>query len=542
MPFNGSGVWSYNYSWVLDAANGIPITASRMDAQFNDAGDNGFDNCLTRDGQGSASANTPWNGFKITGLGVATTSGDALSYGQPITTTTIAGTSLTLSGTIGAAFGTAGVKFISSAFTQTDSTTAVGTVATAYGSLLGATTFATATNAITITNGYGIYFQAPVAGSHVTLTHAVALGADSIGINGASLGTSATAVKFATTSATVVGTSGVFLALQNSGATANEGRWISTASGSNITLFSAQTDSGLTSFDWFTVSRTGLGAALPNVTFAPASFTLSTALTYGGVTLSNAVTGTGNMVLSASPTLSGTVGGALTFSGALTLSSALTYGGVTLSNAVTGTGNMVLSAGPTFTGTIAAVNISATGTIKTTGDANQIIYANTAAQTVAVLTSEFGFVGSGNKTDVCLANNLSGGAINLHVNGSNTIGAQLKSTALWNWSSYGAGTITSDGSGNITSVSDETQKHIIGPYLATVDNIKPIVYKWREESGMETEHEYAGFSAQNCNAADPLMTGRTPAGLLTLQDRALLAATINSIHKINDKLAQAGIA
>lgn len=91
--------------------------------------------------------------------------------------------------------------------------------------------------------------------------------------------------------------------------------------------------------------------------------TLSAALTYGGVTLSNAVTGTGNMVLSASPTLSGTVGGALTFSGALTLSSALTYGGVTLSNAVTGTGNMVLSASPTFTGTITAAAVNFSGAL-----------------------------------------------------------------------------------------------------------------------------------------------------------------------------------
>src|SRR3990167_2450664 len=46
------------------------------------------------------------------------------------------------------------------------------------------------------------------------------------------------------------------------------------------------------------------------------------AIRYGGVTLSNAVTGTGNMVLSASPTLSGTIGGALTWSGAQTLTSA----------------------------------------------------------------------------------------------------------------------------------------------------------------------------------------------------------------------------
>jgi hypothetical protein len=41
-------------------------------------------------------------------------------------------------------------------------------------------------------------------------------------------------------------------------------------------------------------------------------------------------------------------------SGRLQLSNALIYGGVTLSNAVTGTGNMVLSASPTFTGTIIA--------------------------------------------------------------------------------------------------------------------------------------------------------------------------------------------
>jgi hypothetical protein len=52
---------------------------------------------------------------------------------------------------------------------------------------------------------------------------------------------------------------------------------------------------------------------------------------------------------------------------ALTLGGAITYGGVTLSNAVTGTGNMVLSASPTLTGTIAAASQTLSGTLGVTG-------------------------------------------------------------------------------------------------------------------------------------------------------------------------------
>lgn len=48
---------------------------------------------------------------------------------------------------------------------------------------------------------------------------------------------------------------------------------------------------------------------------------------------------------------------------AVTLGGAITYGGVTLSNAVTGTGNMVLSAAPTMTGTVKAGDAGA----RTTG-------------------------------------------------------------------------------------------------------------------------------------------------------------------------------
>ena len=105
-------------------------------------------------------------------------------------------------------------------------------------------------------------------------------------------------------------------------------------------------------------------AATAPVPLSQLDANFNTTLTIGStsVGLGNTVTTVSGLTLS-SPTISGTVGGALTFSGALTLSSALTYGGVTLSNSVTGTGSMVLSASPTHTGTLTAAIINASGLI-----------------------------------------------------------------------------------------------------------------------------------------------------------------------------------
>ena len=52
--------------------------------------------------------------------------------------------------------------------------------------------------------------------------------------------------------------------------------------------------------------------------------------------------------------------GAVTITPATTLSGALTYGGVTLSNSVSGTGSMALTAGTTFTGTTTVATLAAT--------------------------------------------------------------------------------------------------------------------------------------------------------------------------------------
>jgi microcystin-dependent protein len=174
----------------------------------------------------------------------------------------------------------------------------------------------------------------------------------------------------------------------------NEWNWV--AAGSGLTGAEARLVNGV----WTGTAQLRVSTSL---------ITLPIAINYGGVTLSNSVTGTGSMVLSASPTLTGTINGSVAIfsssvkllgsaatqdggflytpfngatdtgliragiqfdgssqsmniytnntyrggwgsTGVLTLGAALTYGGVTLSNSVTGTGSMVLSASPTFTG------------------------------------------------------------------------------------------------------------------------------------------------------------------------------------------------
>jgi hypothetical protein len=200
------------------------------------------------------------------------------------------------------------------------------------------------------------------------------------------------------------------------------------------------------------------------------------AITYGGVTLSNAVTGTGSMVLSASPTFTGTIIAAgATFSSPVTINDStevqltmggtngsqgrlrtqwdgtgaagrvtlsakniagtltdviringegvlstllgpLNYGGVTLSNSVTGTGSMVLATSPQFS-TSVGIGMTPSNVLditQTQNAASTISIANTNAGGAASARSvysnaatsvESGLLGSGYSTNgVLIAN------------------------------------------------------------------------------------------------------------------------------------------
>lgn len=81
MPFNGTGTFARNYNWVNDAANGIVITAARMDADANDLA-SGLSNCITRDGQGKPTAAIDWNGQTLSNVSALTLTGVALAVSE----------------------------------------------------------------------------------------------------------------------------------------------------------------------------------------------------------------------------------------------------------------------------------------------------------------------------------------------------------------------------------------------------------------------------------------------------------------------------
>lgn len=100
----------------------------------------------------------------------------------------------------------------------------------------------------------------------------------------------------------------------------------------------------------------------------------------------------------------------------------------------------------------------------------------------------------------------------------------------------GAGTLTSDATGNVSVTSDETLKIIHGGFtrgLADLKGIRPILHSWREDSGMETAGIYAGFSAQNVQGCIPEAVGRMADGKLTLSDRPLFAVLINAVNELS---------
>lgn len=120
-----------------------------------------------------------------------------------------------------------------------------------------------------------------------------------------------------------------------------------------------------------------------------------------------------------------------------------------------------------------------------------------------------------------------------------TLRATISAAGAWRWHAYGAGTLTTDASGNITAVSDSRYKKNMRPFtrgLDAIEKLNPKYYYWNEQSGMDTTHEYAGWIAQDVQQAIPEAVSEQPNGMLGIQERPIQATIVNALQEISKRL------
>jgi hypothetical protein len=205
----------------------------------------------------------------------------------------------------------------------------------------------------------------------------------------------------------------------------------------------------------------------------------------------------------------------------------------------TGTGSAVFSASPTFTGTITGAtatfsgDLSATaGTVTFTNAAN--VYMPSVIRNGANGKAFFQYDG----TDTRLLK-LSIGLWSVRNDANNANLLTITDAGGLALPQYGSGSLTTDASGNVTATSDERMKDIFKFYttgLSALKNIKPITYKWKAETKLDTANFYTGFSAQNIHKNIPEAAGHMANGDLTVQDRPIMATIINAINELHEKI------
>ena len=83
-------------------------------------------------------------------------------------------------------------------------------------------------------------------------------------------------------------------------------------------------------------------------------------------------------------------------------------------------------------------------------------------------------------------------------------------------------------------------KNVLGNYSSGVSalmQINPIVYKYNSLSGLETNHQYIGFSAQNIKSVlGEGSYGVNRDGYLSIQDRAIMATMVNAIKELKEEI------
>ena len=147
-------------------------------------------------------------------------------------------------------------------------------------------------------------------------------------------------------------------------------------------------------------------------------------------------------------------------------------------------------------------------------------------------------------------------------NGSTTMQLALRIAGqALRFAGYGAGTLVTDSSGNVTASSDARLKNVSGKFTRGLDailQIQPKVFTWKPESGMNTDDVNVGFIAQDVQPAIPEAVGsmktsdveevdgtgkkvkkskREASEFLTLSDRPIIAALVNAVKELSEQNA-----
>jgi hypothetical protein len=132
-----------------------------------------------------------------------------------------------------------------------------------------------------------------------------------------------------------------------------------------------------------------------------------------------------------------------------------------------------------------------------------------------------------------------------YVYGGNTPGFGLEiifATRRLRLAAYGAGTLTTDASGNVTASSDSSLKNVIKPIKNVLENIKdfePVYFKWNEKTDLDKENVYMSTIAQSIQKNYPEAVGKMEDGTLTVQDRAVTAILVAAIQELSADLTSA---
>lgn len=155
------------------------------------------------------------------------------------------------------------------------------------------------------------------------------------------------------------------------------------------------------------------------------------------------------------------------------------------------------------------------------------------------------FITNTNTAGVAIDTTFSGGtgplALTVTANPTNTAGVGLTingSTGYTHTSSdYTAFTFVNGIVTAATPSSDERVKKYIKPFttgLEAILAINPITYWWdAEKSGIVSDHEWVGFSAQNVQKVIPVATPVDPqTGYLEFNDKGVIAALVNAVKEL----------